>query len=128
LLYLFLLKLELNIAFPCLPLKKAIILHSAPALSVSSPLGVFKPLVIIAAVMALSACTSIAPTSLTAKDLLASTQADQQAMRQNVQPITGPLTLDEALARALKYNLDRRAKMMEEALALNPSRYTQVLR
>ncbi|TWC71799.1 TolC family protein [Herbaspirillum sp. SJZ099] len=34
-------------------------------------------------------------------------------------PIAGPLSLDEAIARALKYNLDRRVKMMEEALALN---------
>ena len=40
-------------------------------------------------------------------------------MRKDVEPITGPLTLDQALARALKYNLERRAKMMEEALALN---------
>lgn len=37
--------------------------------------------------------------------------------KDNVEPITGALTLDEALARALKYNLDRRVRMMEEALA-----------
>lgn len=79
----------------------------------------FKTAVLAAAVLALSACSTIVPAPLVAKDLLVSTQADQQAMRQDVQPITGPLTLDEALARALKYNLDRRAKMMEEALALN---------
>lgn len=45
-------------------------------------------------------------------------QQDQRAMRLASEPISAPLTLDEALARALKYNLDRRAKMMEEALAL----------
>ena len=39
-------------------------------------------------------------------------------MRKDVEPIRGPLTLDEAMARALKYNLDRRTKMMEEALAM----------
>ncbi len=82
-------------------------------------LRVFKPLALAAAMLALTACSTIAPKPLVAKDLLVSTQADQQAMRQDVQPITGPLTLDEALARALKYNLDRRAKMMEEALAMN---------
>ena len=43
---------------------------------------------------------------------------DAQAIRKDVAPITAPLTLDEALARALKYNLDRRARMMEEALAM----------
>lgn len=94
-------------------------MQSAQVLNASSLPRVFKPLALVAAVLALSACSTIAPTPLAAPDLLASTQADQQAMRQDVQPITGPLTLDEALARALKYNLDRRAKMMEESLALN---------
>ena len=67
----------------------------------------------------LSACSSIAPTPLAASDLRDSNSLDQKTMRHEVQAITGPLTLDEALARALKYNLDRRAKMMEESLALN---------
>ena len=83
------------------------------------PLNVFKPLAIAAAVFALSACSTIAPNPLTAEDLAPATQADQQAMRKDVDAITAPLTMDEAIARALKYNLDRRAKMMDEALALN---------
>ena len=45
-------------------------------------------------------------------------QKDSVNLRKDVEPITGPLTLDEAMARALKYNLDRRSKQMEEALAL----------
>jgi len=32
-------------------------------------------------------------------------------------PVTGPITLDEAMARAIRYNLDNRVKMMEEVLA-----------
>jgi outer membrane protein TolC len=48
-----------------------------------------------------------------------STRLIGAAMRKDVEPIKGPLTLDEAMARALKYNLDRRARLMEEALALN---------
>jgi outer membrane protein TolC len=35
------------------------------------------------------------------------------------EPVTRPLTLNEAFARALKYNLDGRVKAMEEALAVN---------
>nr|VFJ50632.1 MAG: Outer membrane protein TolC [Candidatus Kentron sp. DK] len=35
------------------------------------------------------------------------------------EPFTGPLTLDEAMARALKYNLERRVKLMEQELAGN---------
>jgi len=44
--------------------------------------------------------------------------ADRQAARANVPPIAGKLTMDEAIARALKYNLDRRTRLMEEALAM----------
>ena len=32
-------------------------------------------------------------------------------------PVRGPITLDEAMARAIRYNLDNRQKMMEEALS-----------
>jgi outer membrane protein TolC len=42
---------------------------------------------------------------------LASIFADQE-------PITAPITLTEAVARALKYNLDHRLKVMEKAVAL----------
>ena len=35
------------------------------------------------------------------------------------EPVTRPLTLNEAFARALKYNLDGRVKAMEEALSVN---------
>lgn len=44
---------------------------------------------------------------------------DQAASREDVEPISGELTMDEAVARAIKYNLDRRSRMMEEALATN---------
>ncbi len=74
---------------------------------------VLKPLALAAAVLALSGCSTIAPKPLSTADLLAGTQADQRAMRKDVQAITSPLTLDEALARALKYNLERRTLLME---------------
>ena len=78
-----------------------------------------KPIAIALAALALSACSTIAPVPLTSQALLPANQADLSAMRKDVQPISGALTLDEALARALKYNLERRSKMMEEALAFN---------
>jgi outer membrane protein TolC len=78
-----------------------------------------KPIALALAALALSACSTIAPVPLTSQALLPANQADLSAMRKDVQPISGALTLDEALARALKYNLERRAKMMEEALAFN---------
>lgn len=77
-----------------------------------------KPLAL-AAVVFLSGCAGIQPAPLTSAEILPVNKADQSAMRKDVEPVQGALTLEQALARALKYNLDRRAKMMEEALALN---------
>jgi outer membrane protein TolC len=46
------------------------------------------------------------------------TQNWQQELAQlQVEPITGPLSLNEAIARGLKYNLDRRAKQLELEIA-----------
>lgn len=80
--------------------------------------AVLKPLALAAALF-LVGCAGVQPVPLTSQDLQPVNQTDQSAMRKNVEPIQGPLTLEQALARALKYNLDRRSKMMEEALALN---------
>lgn len=41
----------------------------------------------------------------------------QELAQMNVEPIQGQLTLDEAIARGLKYNLDRRAKQLEQDIA-----------
>ena len=71
----------------------------------------------IVAVLSLSACSAIQPQPVDERSLLDQGKADLSAAQKDVEPITGELTLDEALARALKYNLDHRAKMMDEALA-----------
>lgn len=63
-------------------------------------------------------CANVQPVALTQQDMQAQQQKDAENLRKDVAPISGPLSLDEAMARALKYNLDRRAKQMEEALAL----------
>ena len=78
-----------------------------------------KPILTALAMAALSACSTIQPDPLSRQTLGEATKADAQAMRKDVTPISGPLSLEEAMARALKYNLDRRAKMMEEAIAFN---------
>ena len=44
-------------------------------------------------------------------------QTDLQNMFKDQEPLNGPLTLHDALARAVKYNLESRLKVMEEALA-----------
>lgn len=44
-------------------------------------------------------------------------QSDLQSMFADQEPLSAPLTLHEAMARAVKYNLEARLKVMEEALA-----------
>ena len=68
--------------------------------------------------LALAGCVTIEPTPLTVDDLRQGTRDDRAAAQKGVVPISGPLSLEESLARALKYNLDRRVRMLEEAVAL----------
>jgi len=52
--------------------------------------------------------------------------ADRVIAQEDVEPITGSLSLEEAIARAIKYNLDHRVNLMEQAIArgeLDLSRY-----
>ena len=44
-------------------------------------------------------------------------QADLASMFSGQEPLSAPLTLHQAMARAVKYNLEARLKVMEEALA-----------
>ncbi|MDR8012984.1 MAG: TolC family protein [Pseudomonas sp.] len=44
-------------------------------------------------------------------------QQDLAIMFRDQEPLSGPLTLHEAMARAVKYNLEARLKVMEEAMA-----------
>jgi outer membrane protein TolC len=74
-------------------------------------------LVAVACVAAVG-CANVQPVALTAQEMQSQLQNDTQTIQKDVEPIAGALTLEEAIARALKYNLERRAKMMEEALAM----------
>ena len=72
---------------------------------------------ILAATFALSACGSLAPTPYTQDEIAARVEQDQKAMYADQEPVTGPIDFYEAAARSLKYNLDHRLKLMENALA-----------
>lgn len=69
--------------------------------------------------MFLAACTTIEPKAVSEQEMSAQTALDRTTAQQGVEALAGPITLEQAVARALKYNLDRRTKLMEEALAFN---------
>jgi len=66
--------------------------------------------------IAVAGCV-VRPVALSMADRKSALAGDQQVMFGNQQPVQGPISLEEAMARALKYNLDSRVKLMEAALA-----------
>jgi len=64
----------------------------------------------------LSGC-AVAPKPITMDERKAQIASDKEAMFAGQDAIVGPITLEDAIARSLKYNLDNRLKLMEEALA-----------
>jgi len=72
---------------------------------------------------------AVTPEALTPDEVRQESIADLNTMFKDQEPVTGPISLYEAIARAVKYNLDHRLKMMEDALArkqLDLVRYDQL--
>ncbi|MUM78525.1 TolC family protein [Pseudodesulfovibrio sp. F-1] len=67
----------------------------------------------------LSACAVSKPPALSHEDMITLAAADHATMFSSQEPILGPVTLEEAVARAIKYNLQHRQALMERALASN---------
>lgn len=68
------------------------------------------------AVATLSAC-SISPEAVDQASIEERVGMDWQMAFAKQQPVTGPITLNEAIARAIAYNMDNRLKLMEAAVA-----------
>lgn len=69
-----------------------------------------------AVALALTGC-AITPKPLTQEEQTLQLKTDRELMFDKQEPVTGAVTLEEAMARAIKYNLDNRLKLMEEAVA-----------
>jgi outer membrane protein TolC len=67
------------------------------------------------AILWLSGC-AIRPTPFTDAERAQSARDDRAEMFADQPALAGPVTIEEAMARAIRYNLDHRLKMMEEAL------------
>jgi outer membrane protein TolC len=72
--------------------------------------------VLLGSLVMLGGC-SITPKPTSASEIQARVVEDQLAMFSAQEPLSQPVSLDEATARALKYNLDHRLKLMESALS-----------
>ena len=69
------------------------------------------------AALALSACATMETEALNNNEVAATVRADKQLIAKDVEPLNGSLTLEEAIARSIKYNAERRLRAMEEAVA-----------
>ena len=83
------------------------------------PVGKNALLSILAASLLVSGCVGIRPSPLTPEEIAATNRSDREAARAMIEPVDHALTLEESIARALKYNLERRTRLMEETIALN---------
>ncbi|MGY0196647.1 TolC family protein [Leptothrix sp. BB-4] len=76
-------------------------------------------LAVLATLAVLAGCAQLpAPSPIGEADHQARIAADKAAIVRDVEPVGARLGLDEAIARALKHNLDRRARQLEQAMAL----------
>jgi outer membrane protein TolC len=69
---------------------------------------------------------AVTPEPLTPSDLQSTAERNFQTVDADQEPVAAPIDLYEAMARALKYNLDYKVELMDEALKsreLNLSRY-----
>ena len=74
---------------------------------------------LLAASLLTASCGTIDPTAFTRHEIEERVVQDEKAMYADQEPITSPITFQEAAARALKYNLDYRLKLMENSLSKN---------
>ncbi|RLM21958.1 transporter [Brenneria alni] len=67
------------------------------------------------ACLGLAGC-AVKPEPITPEQQIAQALSDRTQMFANQEPVRGTITLDEAIARALKYNLQQRVALMEQAM------------
>ena len=77
-----------------------------------------KHLGILIVLCSLLAGCAVSTTPLVQEDILKRIATDREAMYKDQESLGSAITLEEAMARSIKYNLDHRLKIMEDALAL----------
>ena len=77
----------------------------------------FKLLATSLAVFTLAGCANLKPEALQDADIVKQAQTVKGKQTAAVEAINGPLSLEEAIARSIKYNAERQVRIMEEAMA-----------
>ncbi len=77
----------------------------------------FKLLATTLAVITLAGCANLKPEALQDAAIVQQAKNVKEQQASAVEPISGPLTLEEAIARAIKYNAERQVRILEEAMA-----------
>jgi outer membrane protein TolC len=67
------------------------------------------------AALLVSGC-SVVPQAFTANQLIGTADDRLERVTADQEPVHAPISLDEAMARALKYNLDQKVEIMQQAL------------
>ena len=73
----------------------------------------------------LAGCSTVVPQLPTQEEVVGRVKEDTSKMYLNQAVIAGPISLETAVARTLKYNLDYRLKQMESAMALGITDYSK---
>jgi outer membrane protein TolC len=89
-----------------------------PTTEIQKSIATPKITVLALTLLLLSAGCTVVPKLATQEEVKDRVKSDTALMYANQSAITAPVTLEEAIARSLKYNLDYRLKKMESALAL----------
>ena len=79
-------------------------------------IGRLIPMVSVLALAAYGAGCGLTPEAIDAEQLAELTAAQANRVVMDQEPLSGPVSLYEAMARALKYNLDYKVEMMQEQL------------
>lgn len=85
---------------------------------ISIPIAHYKTRIAVLTALAAMAGCAVQPVPLTTAEHEARAKADFATLFASQEDLKGPLTMTEAIARAVKYNMDYRVKMMEHAVAL----------
>lgn len=83
-----------------------------------------RTLAVLSAVVLMTGC-SVAPRAITPQEVRDRVENDKAGMYEGQTPIEAPITMEEAVARALKFNLDYRLKKIESALAMGLTDYAK---